>query len=272
MRRIAFVNLKGGVGKSTCAATIAVGLARRGRRVLLVDADAQGHATWTATRGQGADDPGLGDVLMRRAAAEDAIRPTPVEGLDVLPAGSSLGGANIALAQEIGRDTRLRSALADLRGYDEVLIDSGPSLTPATINVLVAATDVLAPVDAAMYAVLGLVDLRRVVEEIRDAYNAELRLAGLILCKARKDATSRDVERQLREAFGGLVCATTIPLSAAVESAHARALTILEHAPKSPAATAFEALIDEVLSHGRPDEKAQHDRRGPRTRARGDAA
>jgi Mrp family chromosome partitioning ATPase len=98
MRRIAFVNLKGGVGKSTCAATIAVGLAKRGRRVLLIDADAQGHAAWTATRGQGVDDPGLGDVLMRRASAVDAIRPTPTDGLDVLPAGSSLGGANIALA------------------------------------------------------------------------------------------------------------------------------------------------------------------------------
>lgn len=262
MRRIAFVNLKGGVGKSTCAATIAVALAHRGRRVLLIDADAQGHATWTATQGQGADDPGLGDVLMRRAAAVDAIRPTPTKGLDVLPAGSSMGSANIALAQELGRDTRLRSALADLGGYDEVLIDSGPSLTPITINVLTAASEVVAPVDAAMFAVLGLVDLRRVVEEIRDAYNPSLRLAGLVLCKARKDATSRDVERQLRETFGELVYQTTIPLSAAVEAAHARALTILDHAPKSPAAVAFEALTDEVLSHGR-SQKAQHDRRRP---------
>jgi cellulose biosynthesis protein BcsQ len=116
-----------------------------------------------------------------------------------------------------------------------------------------------------MYAVLGLVDLRRVVEEIRDAYNPGLRLAGLVLCKARKDATSRDVERQLRETFGDLVRRTTIPLSAAVESAHARGLTILDHAPKSPAASAFEALIDEVLADGR-SEKVQHARRGSRTR------
>ncbi|MDG3008342.1 ParA family protein [Paludisphaera mucosa] len=269
MRRIAFVNLKGGVGKSTCAATIAVGLAKRGRRVLLIDADAQGHATWTVTRGQGGGDVGLGEVLLRHAAAVDAIRPTPTEGLDVLPAGSSLGGANIALAQELGRDTRLRSALVDVRGYDEVLIDSGPSLNLSTINVLTAATEVVAPVDAAMYAVLGLVDLRRAVEEIRDAYNPGLRLAGLVLCKARKDATSRDVERQLRETFGGLVHKATIPLSAAIEAAHARGLTILDHAPKSPAATAFEALIDEVLSHGRSEE-TEHARRGPG--AREDAA
>src|SRR3954453_17387017 len=144
MRRIALVNLKGGVGKSTSAATLAVGMARRGHRVLLVDADAQAHASWMATRGQGADDPGLGDVLLRRAAAVDAIRPTPTKGLDVLPAGSSLGGTNIALAQELGRDTRLRSALADVRGYDEVLIDSGPSLNLSTINVLAAAAEVIA--------------------------------------------------------------------------------------------------------------------------------
>lgn len=269
MRRIALVNLKGGVGKSTTAATLAVGLARRGRRVLLVDADAQGHATWTVTRGRGADGPGLGEVLLRQADAVEAIRPTPTDGLDVLPCGATLGGANIALAQEIGRDTRLRSALAEVDGYDVALIDSGPSLTPATINVLVAAHEVLAPVDAAMYAVLGLVDLRRVVEDIQDAYNPGLRLAGLVLCKARKDATSRDVERQLRETFGELVHRTTIPLSAAVEAAHARGLTILDHAPKSPAAAAYEALIDEVLSDGRSQE-AEH--AGGRPRTREDAA
>jgi len=261
MRRIAFVNLKGGCGKSTSAATVAVGLAMRGRRVLLVDADAQGHATWIVTRGQGADDPGLGDVLLRRASVSEAIRPTPTDGLDVLPAGSFLGGANIGLSQELGRDTRLRSALADLRGYDYVLFDSGPSLNPATINVLVAASEVLTPVDSAMFSVLGLVDLRRVVEEIRDAYNPDLKLAGLVLCKARKDATSRDVEKQLRETFGDLVHATTIPLSAGVESAHARALTILDHAPKSPAAVAYNALISEILNDGR-SQKAKHARRG----------
>lgn len=265
MRRIALVNLKGGVGKSTSAATLAVGLARRGHRVLLVDADAQAHASWMATRGQGADDPGLGDVLMRRASAVEAIRPTPTPRLDLLPAGSSLGGANIALAQELGRDTRLRSALADVRGYDEVIVDSAPSLIPATINVLVAAREIIVPVDAAMFAVLGLVDLRRVVEEIRDAYDSDVRLAGLVLCKARRDATSRDVERQLREAFGELVLSTTVPLAAAVEAAHARGLTILEHAPKSPAAAAYEALIDEVLSHGRTEE-AGPARRGAGTR------
>lgn len=265
MRRIAFVNLKGGVGKSTCAATLAVGLAKRGRRVLLIDADAQGHAAWTVTRGRGGDDPGLGEVLLRRASIGEATRPSATDGLDVVPAGSSLGGANIALAQELGRDTRLRAALADVSGYDEILIDSGPSLTPATVNVLVASQEAIAPVDAAMYAVLGLVDLRRVIDEVREAYNPGLRLAGLVLCKARRDATSRDVERQLRDTFGDLVRRATIPLSAAVESAHARGLTILDHAPKSPAATAFEALIDEVLSDGRA-KKAQHAVRGPRTR------
>ncbi|MDG3007364.1 ParA family protein [Paludisphaera mucosa] len=96
---------KCGVGKSACAATIAVGMAKRGRRVLPIDADAEEHATRTVTRGHGGGDVGLGEVLLRHAAAIDAIRPTPADGLDVLSAGASLGGANIAPAQELGRAT-----------------------------------------------------------------------------------------------------------------------------------------------------------------------
>src|SRR4051812_26074145 len=116
MRRIVLASHKGGTAKSTTATCLAVGLARRGKRVLLVDCDAQANATWTVMGGQPAGPPALSSVLMRHAAAEEAIRPTPPPNLDLLPADSVLSGVNVALVQELGRDTRLRSALAPLDG------------------------------------------------------------------------------------------------------------------------------------------------------------
>jgi len=212
MRRIAVVNLKGGVGKTATATTLAVGLARRGRRVLIVDTDPSANASWTVLGGQGADGPTLAAVLTRHASADEAIRPTPTPGLDLLPADADLGGVNVALAQELGRDTRLRSALASVEGrYGFVIVDTGPSLTTLLVNALVAAEEVIVPLDAGVYAVLGLVELERVIAEVAEAYNPGLRLAGLVLTKVQRSNVSRDVERELRARFGPLVFKATVP-------------------------------------------------------------
>jgi chromosome partitioning protein len=252
MRRIALVNLKGGAGKTSTATALAVGLARRGKRVLLVDTDASGNASWTVLGGQGADGPTLASVLTRHASAEDAIRPTPTKGLDLLPADADLGGVNVALAQELGRDTRLRSALSTLDGrYDFLVLDTGPSLSTVLVNALVAVEEVVVPLDAGVYAVLGLVELERVLAEVREAYNPGLRLAGLVLTKTQRSNVARDVEKELRDRFGPLVFAATIPLSAKVEESCSRGLTVLDHAPKSPPALAYLSLVEEVIGNGR---------------------
>jgi chromosome partitioning protein len=251
MRRIAFVNLKGGAAKTTSATALAVGLARRGQRTLLIDTDPSGNASWTVMGGQGAEGPTLAEVLTRRAAAEDAIRPTPTRGLDLLPADAELGGVNVALAQELGRDTRLRAALAALEDrYSFVVVDTGPSLTTLLVNALVAVAEVIVPLDAGVYAVLGLVELERVLAEIREAYNPALRLAGILLTKAARSNVARDVERELRARYGERVYEATIPHSAKVEESHSRGLTVLDHAPRSAPALAYLSLVSEVIAHG----------------------
>ncbi len=195
MRRIAITNLKGGSGKTSTATALAVGLARCGHRTLLIDTDPSGNASWTVMGGQGSDSPTLADVLTRQCSAEDAIRATTADGLDLLPATADLGGVNVALAQELGRDTRLRSALAAVEGrYAFVLVDTGPSLTTLLVNALVAVEEVFVPVDTGVYAVLGLVELERVIAEIRDAYNPGLRLAGLVLTKVQRSNVARDID------------------------------------------------------------------------------
>jgi chromosome partitioning protein len=251
MRRIAVVNLKGGAGKTSTATALAVGLARRGKRVLLADTDPSGNASWTVLGGQGAEPPTIAAVLTRHASADEAVRPTGTPGLDLLPADAELGGVNVALAQELGRDTRLRSALAALEGrHDYLIVDTGPSLTTLLVNALVAVEEVFVPVDMGVYAVLGLVELERVVAEVRDAYNPALRLAGLVLTKAQRSNVCRDVEAELRGRYGPLVFGSVVPLSAKVEESHSRGLTVLDHAPRSAPALAYLALVEEVIRNG----------------------
>jgi chromosome partitioning protein len=253
MRRIAITNLKGGSSKSTTATALAVGLARRDKKVLLIDSDAQANATWLLTGGQGADAPTLAEVLSRRADASEAIRPSVVDGLDLLPAASSLGAVNVSLAQELSRDTRLRSALAPLDGsYDYAIADTAPTFTTLLANVLVWASEIIVPADPGVFAVLGLVELQGVVEEVREAYgNAELHLAGLVLTRIGRTNVHKDVEQQLRATYGEKVFRSTIPLSTKVEESHTRAMTVMQFAPKSPAAVAYDALVEEIISYGR---------------------
>lgn len=259
MRRIAFVCEKGGTTKSTSATAIAVALARDGHKTLLVDADQQGNSTWTMSGGQGGAPPTLAAVLTRDALAVEAIRPTKVDGLDLLPADSSLGGVNVALAQELGRDTRLRSALASVEGqYDFVLIDTGPQFNTILANVLVYAVEVIVPLDPSVYAMLGLVQLQDTIAEVREAYgNDGLHIAGLLLAKVTRNNVSRDVEAELRSRFGDLVFKSTIPLSVKVEEANSRGMTVMEYARLSPAAVAYEQVVSEILNHGQSNKRSR---------------
>jgi chromosome partitioning protein len=259
MRRIALVSLKGGVGKTASATALAVGLAQRGRRTLLIDADQQANATWTILGGQGSAPPTLASVLTKQVSAVDAIRETSTPGLDLLPADATLGGVNVELAQVVGRDTRLRSALASIEGrYDFVLIDTGPQLTTVLVNVLVYVDEVIAPVDAGVYAMLGLVQLEEAIVEVREAYgNDALRLAGLLLTKVSRNNVARDVEAELRTRFDKLVYKAVVPLSAKIEEAHSRGTTVLTHAPKSTGALAYDQFVEEVINGGRTQKRGR---------------
>jgi chromosome partitioning protein len=251
MRRIVIASLKGGAAKSTCATALSLGLARHGP-TLLIDLDGQANASFTAMHGAPIEGPTLSDVMLRRVAAEDAIRPTPTPNLDLLPADQSLSGVNVSLVQELGRDTRLRTALAPHEGrWRYCVIDTAPSITTMLANALVFGEEVIVPVDPGVYAMLGLVQMQDVIAEVREAYsNSALRIAGLLLTKVQRTSVARDVEAELRRRFPEQTYRTTIPMSSAVEAAHTRGLTVLEHAPKSAAAVAYTALVEEVLSHG----------------------
>ena len=251
MRTIIWASEKGGTGKTTSAINSAVALAKGGRRVLLVDLDPQANASLVVLAGQGADPPTSSAVLLGQADALDAIRPTNVPGLDVLPADVSLADAALELTNAIGREARLRAALDGL-DYDLAVIDTPPTRGLLTVNALVAADEVLIPVEPSLFSLAGLGALQSAVEDVRRYLgNSRLRIGGVLLTRTRNDNVSRDVEAQLRGSLGSMVFTTTIPASVRVEEAHGRFMSVIDFAPRSPGARAFLALATEIMNDGR---------------------
>jgi chromosome partitioning protein len=249
MRSIAVANLKGGSAKTTTALCLAVGAAMRGRRVLLLDSDPQGNSSAVMLDGWPAADPTLSHVLLDQVEPHEAIRSTRIEGLDVLPADGKLADATLVLADQLGRERRLRVALETISGdYDLVVVDAAPQLSLVGINVLNAVGELLVPVDAGAFSISGLTRLQESIEQVRRYLdNHALKIGGLVMTRTHANRATRDILNQLRGAFGALVYQTTIPHSVRVEEAHARHRTVLEYAPKSAPALAYQALVSEVL-------------------------
>ena len=258
MRRIAVMNSKGGSGKTTTAISLAVGMARRRLRVLLVNADSQGNASLTMLDGNPVDPPTLGNVLLGQVDAEEAIRPTRVEGLEILPADARLADAALMLADAMGREHRFRRAMDRLDGrYDVLLVDCPPALSLVSVNVLAGVGELIVPVNAGVYALSGLGQLSQAVEDVRQYLgNSALKISGLLLTRTHANRATRDIADQLRAAYGELVYRASIPHSVRVEESHARNLTVLEHAPTSAPALAYDALLSEVLGDG-DEQRAQ---------------
>jgi len=192
----------------------------------------------------------MSDVLLNDADAIDAIRSTRIDRLDILPADERLSDVGILLAEELGRERRLRVALRSLGStYSTVVVDSPPQLSLLSVNALQAVTDVLVPIDPGMFAIAGLGRLQETVDRVRLLLeHPDLSIIGLLVTRATKNRVTRQLEEQLREAYGLLVYQSVIPASVKVEEAHASYRSILEWAPQSPVGQAYSELVEEVLN------------------------
>ncbi len=246
---VALANQKGGVGKSTTAINLAASLAIHGHRVLLIDLDPQGNASSGLGIERGAIDTSIYDVLLKESSLEDAVEPTSVRNLFVVPATIDLAGAEIELVSVLSRETRLKHAIQNTDGeYEFVFIDCPPSLGLLTVNALTAADEVVIPIQCEYYALEGLSQLLRNIQLVTSNLNPELKVGGVVLTMYDgRTKLSKDVAQQVRDYFGDVAYRTVIPRSVRLSEAPSYGEPIEAFDPMSRGAIAYRHLGREFL-------------------------
>ncbi|MEI6180899.1 MAG: ParA family protein [Chloroflexales bacterium] len=248
MARIqALANQKGGVAKTTTCLNLGAALAARGRRVLLVDLDPQANLTLGLGVDPYAEQATTYEVLLNPERGAAFAVQHIAERLDLIPATLDMAAAELELAGKIGRELLMREALAPLRdAYDYILIDPPPSLGLFTLNALVAADEVIIPLQVHIYALRGLVQLQKTVKLVQKL-NPGLHIGGIVCTMVdRRNNLSVAVEGEIRERFGDLVYTTVIPQNIRLAEAPASGTPISTYDPTSTGAKAYAALAEEV--------------------------
>jgi chromosome partitioning protein len=251
---VAIANQKGGVGKSTTAINLGAALAARGERVLLVDTDPQANATSGFGFNRGGLNHTIYEVLTSDLPLEEAVEPTRVKDLFLVPSSIDLAGAEIELVARFAREHQLARALADAAPrYDTVLIDCPPSLGLITVNGLTAADEVLIPIQCEYYALEGLSQLLRNIALIQSNLNPRLKIEGVVLTMYnRRTKLGVDVVGQVRAHFADVAYETVIPRTVRLAEAPSYGEPIESFDPRSRGAQAYRDLADEFRRrHGR---------------------
>ncbi len=250
MRILAITNQKGGVGKTTTCVNLAASLAALGKRVLLIDLDPQGNAT----TGSGFDKSQLQNtvyhVLIGDQPISKAIQRAEAASFDVLPSNRDLAGAEVELVNEIGRETKLKVALAEVADqYDYVLLDCPPALNLVTVNALTAANAVMIPMQCEYYALEGLSDLVNTIKKVRTHLNTTLEIEGLLRTMFdNRNVLTQQVSDQLVSHFGNKVYTTLIPRNVRLAEAPSHGMPALVYDKASKGAKAYLELAQELIA------------------------
>ena len=261
---IALANQKGGVGKTTTTVNLGIGLARHGKKVLLIDADAQGNLTDSLGWNEPDKLPVSLATVMSKVITEEPIEPNEgilhhAEGVDLMPANIELSAMEVSLVNTMSRESVLRNYLNELKDkYDYVLIDCMPSLGMITVNALAAADSVIIPVQAHYLPAKGMSQLLQTIGRVKKNINPNLKIDGaLITMVDSRTNFAKEISSLLRDNYGDKlrVFKTEIPLAIKAAETSAEGKSIYAHDAHGKAAAAYEALTKEVLGDGRKQEK-----------------
>lgn len=253
MRTIAVINQKGGVGKTTTTCNLGAGLARAGKRVLLIDFDPQAnltsHLEWQPFELRAT----TYDLLKGEISLKDLVLETAVPNLYLAPSAGDLAAADVELINEIARESILKKRLA--RGieeglrFDYVLIDCAPQLGLLALNALAAADETLVPIQAEFFSLQGLSRLLDTQKRIAESVNRALELRGIVICMWKGQANlSREVRDEVRRVFGEVVFEAMIRQNVKLAEAPSAGRTIFEYDPLSNGALDYEELTNEFLT------------------------
>jgi chromosome partitioning protein len=258
-RVIAICNQKGGVGKTTTAVNLGAYLALAGRRVLLVDFDPQANASSALGYDRAQGGKSVYHGIVGAASLEEVILPSQIYNYHFIPASPNLAGALVELVDEPEREYFLRKFLNRVRHrYDYILIDLPPSLSLLAINGLIAADEVLIPVQAEYYSLEGLGQLLETVELIKNNLNHPIAISGaLVTMYNKREHLSREVAKDLRDHFPYRVFSVEVPRSVALAEAPSFSRPVILYRPDSPGADAYRRLADEIIADEKKNEVSE---------------
>ena len=243
------INQKGGVGKTTTTINLGTAMAACGANVLIIDMDPQGNLSTGMGVEKGKREKGVYNILIDNLSINDAVIKTEIPNLNLIPSNEDLLGIDIELSNESDRVMRLKKALEDLNSYDYILLDCPPSLSLLTLNALVASTGALVPLQAEFYALEGLSQLLKTIEDIKNSVNHDLMLEGVIITMFDgRNNLSNQVEQDVRSYLGTEVFTTKIPRNIRLSEAPSHGLPALIYDHKCSGSAAYINLAREVLN------------------------
>lgn len=256
---ISIANQKGGVGKTTTAINLSTILAKKGKKVLMIDADPQGNAT----SGVGVDkdvETSVYDLLVNDIEAEDAIQKTEIRNLSICPSNINLAGAEVELVSMMSREYRLKEKLDTIKDdYDYIIIDCPPSLGLITLNSFTASDSVLIPVQCEYYALEGLGQLLNTINLVKKHLNKSLQVEGALLTMYDiRTNLSNQVVKEVKGYFGERVYKTVIPRNVRLSEAPSYGMPISVYDPKSKGAKSYEKFVKEFLKMNEQEVKGKH--------------
>ena len=256
---ISVANQKGGVGKTTTTVNLSTILAKKGKKVLLIDADPQGNAT----SGLGLEkdvEPSTYDILVNDTELEEAMQKTIIKNLMICPANMNLAGAEVELVSMMSREQRLKEKVDIIKEkFDYILIDCPPSLGLITLNAFTASDSVLIPVQCEYFALEGLGQLLNTINLVKKHLNKSIKIEGALLTMYDiRTNLSNQVVKEVKKYFENKVYKTVIPRNVRLSEAPSYGMPITEYDPRSKGAKSYMKFAKEFLKVNEEEKKAKH--------------